>query len=109
MFTEADRRKLFERSPTAEIIIGGVPAKCVIDTGAETSQISFEFYNKHLAKNVGKLGDVGGFFRLVGANHLEIPIDGYLKTQVEILGRKLLASFVVSRAGDCNSGNRRDK
>ena len=40
VFTESDRRKLFERSPTAEIIISGVPAKCVIDTGRDFPNFS---------------------------------------------------------------------
>ena len=43
---------------------------------------------------------MGRFIRLLGANNLEIPIDGYLETQVEIMGHKMMASFVVSHAGD---------
>ena len=96
--------------PTATIIIGRVPAMCVLDTGAETSLISLDFYSKHLAQNVGKLDDMGKFIRLFGANNLEIPIDGYLETEVEIMGHNLMASFVVSHAGDhsnaVNTGSR---
>ena len=62
---------------------------CVLDTGAETSLISLDFYSKHLAQNVGKLDDMGKFIRLFGANNLEIPIDGYLETEVEIVGHNI--------------------
>lgn len=99
VFTETDRNKLFASTPKATIIIGGVPAKCVLDTGAETSMISLDFYSKHLVNKVGKLDDVGTFIKLLGANNLEIPVDGYLETSVEIKGHGITASFVVSRAG----------
>ncbi len=100
VFTKTDKEKLLANTPTATIIIGGVPAMCVLDAGAETSLISLDFYSKHLAKNVGKLEDMGKFIRLLGANNLEIPIDGYLETEVKIMGHKIMASFVVSHAGD---------
>lgn len=83
------------------ILINGVPARCILDTGAETSMISSQFYHGHLAKVVGELDDVGGFFKLMGANHLEIPLEGYLETQVEILGQRFCASFVVSSSKLC--------
>ena len=83
------------------ILINGVPARCILDTGAETSMISSQFYHGHLAKVVGELDDVGGFFKLMGANHLEIPLEGYLETQVEILGQRFCASFVLSSSKLC--------
>ena len=54
------------------------------------------FYHDHLAKKVGTLDDVGKFIRLLDANSLEIPVDGYLETTLEIFGQKLYASFLVS-------------
>ena len=48
-------QKLIARSPTASIEIGGIEAKCILDTGAETSLISSTFYHQCLAKKVGQL------------------------------------------------------
>ena len=89
------RAKLIAKSPVADIVIGGVRASCVLDTGAETSLISYDFYKEHLADQVGGLGTVGTFITLVGANDLEIPIAGYLETPVDIFGSTINASFLV--------------
>ena len=65
MITLSDRRKLLSNSPTAPILIYEVPANCVLDTGAETSLISYAFYREHLAGKVGKLDDVGSYINLI--------------------------------------------
>ena len=41
------RSKLLGRCPTVSITINGVRTKCLLDTGAETSLISEEFYSDH--------------------------------------------------------------
>ena len=59
---------------------------------------------------VGTLDDVGKFIRLLGANSLEIPVEGYLETTLEIFGQKCYASFLVSSKNTPSlPGDRRDK
>ena len=89
------RAKLIAQSPIADINILGINISCILDTGAETSLISSEFYHKHLADKVDGLGTVGTFIRLVGANDLEIPIAGYLEIPIEIFSFSIRASFLV--------------
>ena len=102
------RNKLTAHSPTADIVIGGVKVSCILDTGAETSLISCEFYKEHLADKVNSLGTVGTFIRLVGANDLEIPVAGYLETPIEIFGSTVTASFLVrsESSPETSSGRR---
>ena len=88
------RKQLLAPSPTAQICIGGKMVNCILDMGAENSLISSGFYHQQIKQSVGNLGD-GAFINLRGANNLEIPVKGYLRTQIIVLGRKFIASFLV--------------
>ena len=89
------REKLISSSPTAEIVMGGVTTKCILDSGAETSLITWSFYEKHLVNKVGSLRPVGKFIRLTGANDLDIPIKGYLEIPITIFGLTITSCFLV--------------
>ena len=93
VISASEKRKLIASSPTATIDIAGVPAACVLDTGAVTSLVSAQFYRSHLATKVGSLQEVGTFVKLVGVNGLAVPVDGYLEAPVEMFGQKFTASF----------------
>ena len=71
-------QKLVARSPTADIEIGGVPVRFVLDTGAETSLIPASLYHEHLTGMVKGLHSVGTFIKIVGVNDLDVLIEGYL-------------------------------
>ena len=109
--TEKDRHKVLASSPTAKISILGVPVDCILDTGAETSLMSSTFYYSHLAGKLGKLGQVGAFVRLVGANNLDIPVEGYFEAPICVQGQMANnAVFLVTRdKSPCPAGSRRDK
>ena len=98
------RRELLAQSPTAKICIGGKIVNCILDTGAETSLITAKYYYEHLASVVGELSRVGSLVNLRGANDLEIPVKGYLRSEIQILGQKLTASFLVT-ASESPEGN----
>lgn len=100
LITIEDRNKLLANSPTATIWLHGVPVESVLDTGAETSLISSDFYYSQLAEKVGNLDQVGTFVRLMGANGLEIPVEGYLEVPIKVFGQEMSGSFLVS---GCNS------
>ena len=65
---------LVGKCPTAIVRLAGVPVKCVLDTGAETSLMTNEFYNTHLVGKVKNLDSVSQFVRVVRANDLSIPV-----------------------------------
>ena len=73
------------RSPTADIEIGGVPVRCVLDTGADTSLIPASFYHDHLTVMVKGLQSVGIFIKIVGVNDMDVLIEGYLYVPISIL------------------------
>ena len=104
------RRELLARSPTAKICIGDKVVDCILDTGAETSLLTSKFYHQHLERVEEKLGDIGTFINLRGANDLEIPVKGYLRTQIRIFGQELTASFLVTNCASPGDSNpRREK
>ena len=63
------------RIPAADIEIGGVSVRCVLDTGAETSLIPASFYHEHLTGMVKGLQSVGTFIKIVGVNDLDVLIE----------------------------------
>ena len=100
-------QKLVARSPTADIEIGGVPVRCVLDTGAETSLIPASFYHEHLTGMVKGLQSVGTFITIVGVNDLDVRIEGYLDVPISIFGQTIIASFFVkSDSASISTGRR---
>ena len=100
-------QKLVARSPTADIEIGGVPVRCVLDTGADTSLIPASFYHEHLTGMVNGLQSVGTFIKIVGVNDLDVLIEGYLDVPISIFGQTIMASFFVkSDSASISTGRR---
>ena len=110
VLTENERHKVLADSPTCQILVCGVPVNCVLDTGAETSLMSSEFYRNNLLEKAGELSQVGKFVRLVGANNLEIPVEGYFEAPINVLGQDFCGIFIVTKDNvSCPSGTRRDR
>ena len=66
--------------------IGGVPVKCLLDTGSQVSTITESFFRQHL---LGKLEDVfptAQWLKLTAANSLLIPYLGCLELDTEAMG-----------------------
>ena len=86
--------KLFGQCPTAEILIAGCPVQCILDTGAETSLVTYEFYQTRL-RNLVKHPDHGHFIKVVGANNLAIPILGIIDVPLTINSQTVVISMLV--------------
>ena len=80
---------LVGKCPTAIVKLAGVPVKCVLDTGAETSLMTNEFYNTHLLGKVKNLDSVSQFVRVVRANDLSIPVVGVVNVPLEVSGHQM--------------------
>ena len=100
------RRRLLSKSPTANVIVNGIPTKCLLDTGAEASLLSAQFYREHIVGTKEQLQPVGTLIKLMGANDIEVPIQGYIETTLEVFGKKFKASLLVSK--DSPSTSRRE-
>ena len=109
VLTKEDRCKVVARSPTGRALIGGVLANCILDTGAEASVMSSSFYHERLAPKGNELGEVGTLIRLLGANNLEIPLEGFVEVPVTILGYEFKSILVVARDSSPNVQSRREQ
>ena len=72
------------KCPTTTMEINGHQIKCLLDTGAEVSTISENFYRKYLSSS--ELLDTTKFLKLSAANNLQIPYLGYIEVDVNING-----------------------
>ena len=85
-------KKAVGKRPEAEVLIGGRKCKCLIDTGAEVSTMTETFFNQNYDE---ELTDVSSYIKISAANGLSIPYVGYFEQDVEVMGRKFKAGFVV--------------
>ena len=86
---------LVGKCPTAIVKLAGVPVKCVLDTGGQTSLMTNEIYSTHLVSNVKNLDSVSQFVRVVGANDLSIPVVGVVDVPLEVSGHQMDALLLI--------------
>ena len=77
------------KTPFVSAVIAGVPVKFLVDTGSMVSIISREFFEKNLKPLVGAPESPVSWLQLKAANGLEMPYDGYVTLDVQVLGHKL--------------------
>ena len=66
--------------------IGGVSVPCLLDSGAEVSTITEEFFDTHFKSKGQELLSTSGWLKLTAANGLEIPYLGYFELGVKAFG-----------------------
>ena len=87
--------KLVKESPRAEVKLAGVPAMCILDTGAETSLMSATFYQEHLADKMTGMKPLGTYLEVFGVGGLEVPIAGYVEVPLTVFNKTVEANFLV--------------
>ena len=86
--------------PRETIQLGGMKVEAVIDSGSQVTLLRESFWRKHL-ESFGDLGEVSAsWFRLTAANGLDIPILGYLVTDVEVREETLADKVVIIMKDD---------
>ena len=88
--------ELVGRVPNSTVCMFGMEIPCILDSGSETSLISADFYKSNLACRCDGLGMINSFIKVYGVSNVEVPIEGYLQTVIQILGHKVEASFLVT-------------
>ena len=86
-----DLDRLMGKCPTAEVLIAGHSVSCILDNGAETSLISYEFFRDHLQK-IDKFDLVIQSIHVVGA----IPAIGVVDVPI-IVGRHTVDGSLLVR------------
>ena len=95
------KRDLIRNCPTATVELDGIPVNCLLDTGAETSLLSYDFYLKHFHGSTS-LESPESFIHVYGASGTEIPIVGVWRAPLKVFGQTITVSLLVKR-DDMNS------
>ncbi len=99
--------RLVKKSPEARVTLAGVPVTCIIDTGAETSLMSFSFFNEYLSREMEGPKPIGTYIRVYGVGHLELPVEGYVQIPLGVHDHTVMAHFlVVNDSAKCGIGGR---
>ena len=72
--------------PVTTVKLGGVPVRCLLDSGSQVSTITESFFNQHFRPRGSDLLDTNKWLTLTAANGLEIPYIGYLELDFEAQG-----------------------
>ena len=99
MFTASrasdDLERIMGKCPTAEVLLAGLPVNCILDTGAETSLVSYEFFSDRLEERIDNFDLVGQFVNVVGANELAIPVIGVIDVPITVGNHTIDGSLLV--------------
>ncbi|XP_049333689.1 uncharacterized protein LOC125801279 [Astyanax mexicanus] len=74
--------------PVVEVVMGGVPVSCLLDTGSMVTTVTEKLFDEHLQSLSGQLQECR-WLQLRAANGLEVPYLGYLEVDIQVLGRTL--------------------
>lgn len=86
--TQEILQKAVGKCPEKTVKLEGSSCRCLIDTGSEVSTISESFFHD-LLQSKPALHDVTKWLRVSGANHLDVPVVGYIQVTVEIDGETI--------------------
>lgn len=78
--------KIMAPCPEAEVLLGDVKTQCLIDTGAEVSTLTEEYFRKYLAPQGQEPLDTSPWLRITAANGSAIPYLGYVEVDVTVCG-----------------------
>lgn len=74
------------RCPEVDICIGGVPVRCLLDTGSNVSTLTESFFRENLHGEDGDLHCTSKWLRITAANKLPLPYLGYVELDIQVMG-----------------------
>lgn len=72
--------------PEVNIHIGGVPFKCLLDTGSNVSTMTESFFRDHLKGGDEDIHSTAKWLKLTAANKLPLPYLGYVELDIDVMG-----------------------
>lgn len=81
--------------PEADVQIGNVSMRCLLDTGAQVSTVTESFFNKFFPPDL--LVDVSSLITVYEAQGRDIPYVGYVELPLSLLNQSILGGFLVVR------------
>ena len=80
-------RNAIGKCPLVDVLVNDKEVKCLLDTGAEVSTLTEDFYKNNLAGI--ETVDTTKWMKITAANGIEIPYIGYVETDVKMMGQNL--------------------
>ncbi|XP_056303592.1 uncharacterized protein LOC130215772 [Danio aesculapii] len=74
------------KCPEVDIHIGGVPVRCLLDTGSNVSTLTESFFRENLHGEDKDLHCTSGWLRITAANKLPLPYLGYVELDIKVMG-----------------------
>lgn len=89
------------KCPEVDICIGGVPVRCLIDTGSNVSTLAESFFREHLHGEDQDLHCTAKWLKITAANKLPLPYLGYVELEIEVMGLTIPeCGFLIIRDSD---------
>lgn len=98
------RERFLERAvgkcPEVDIHIGGVPVRCLLDTGSNVSTLTESFFRENLHGEDKDLHCTSKWLRITAANKLPLPYLGYVELDIQVMGLTIPeCGFLIVRNG----------
>lgn len=74
------------KCPIVDIQIGGVPLKCLIDSGSNVSTLTERFFRDHLHGDDKDIYCTSKWLKITAANKLPLPYLGYVELDIQVMG-----------------------
>ncbi len=89
------------KCPEVDIHIGGVPVRCLLDTGSNLSTLTESFFRENLHGEDKDLHCTSKWLRITAANKLPLPYLGYVELDIQVMGLTIPeCGFLIVRDGD---------
>lgn len=89
--------------PEVDIQIGGVPLRCLLDTGSNVSTLTESFFRDHLHGEDKDIQCTAKWLKLTAANKLPLPYLGYVELDVQVVGLTIPeCGFLIIKDDDTN-------
>uniref|UniRef100_A0A8C2AXX8 Gypsy retrotransposon integrase-like protein 1 n=2 Tax=Cyprinus carpio TaxID=7962 RepID=A0A8C2AXX8_CYPCA len=89
------------KCPEVDIHIGGVPVRCLLDTGSNVSTLTESFFRENLHGEDKDLHCTSKWLRITAANKLPLPYLGYVELDIQVMGLTIPeCGFLIVRDGD---------
>lgn len=87
--------------PEVDIQIGGVPLKCLLDTGSNVSTLAESFFRDHLHGGEEDMHCTDKWLKITAANRLPLPYLGYVELDIQVMGLTIPECGFLIIKDDC--------
>ncbi|KAK3526080.1 hypothetical protein QTP70_014642 [Hemibagrus guttatus] len=101
IYKERFLERVVGKCPEVDIQIGGVPVRCLLDTGSNVSTLTESFFRKNLHGEDKDLHCTSKWLRITAANKLPLPYLGYVELDIQVMGITIPErGFLIVRDAD---------